>query len=248
MTRIVYHEAGDVQSLQFVTPFQFGVYSDESHTGFTVTDGVVGATTDQIFGSGFFYDGRTGAPTGGTVAGMRAFYEGDRAFDISGMNLPAAQLMHDVDSHSRGKIIHDFLGGADQEFGSSQGDALFGYGGDDTLNGRADDDKLIGGAGQDHLKGGAGADTFVFLKLGDSTNAAPDVITDLSNDDTINLKAIDRDLTLVSAFDGHAHELVLTYDARHDRTVLQADVDGDGHADMTVLISGDHHDFTNFAL
>ena len=64
----------------------------------------------------------------------------------------------------------------------------------------------------------------------------------------IDLQRIDPDLQLVSAFDGHAHELTLSYDAAHDRTSLQADLNGDGKADMTVWISGDHHDFTNFVL
>ncbi len=140
--------------------------------------------------------------------------------------------------------------------GSHIGQTIWGGAFDDNLYGMGGDDVLIGGAGKDRLTGGSGNDTFVFKSLSDSTNAAPDVIRDLSPGDRIDLSAIDANpnnptdqaFHLVTALNHHGREIALTYDAAHDRTVLQADVDGDGAADMTVWILGDHHTFTDFIL
>src|SRR3978361_2039478 len=70
---------------------------------------------------------------------------------------------------------------------------MFGLGGDDTLAGSNLSDALIGGAGQDTLTGIQGHDHFVYQDLSDSTVAAPDLITDLSYRDTIDLHQIDSD-------------------------------------------------------
>lgn len=247
MAEFVFNHAEDMSSLQFLTAFQFGTYSNDTRTSFDVTDGVVGAVTDHITGTGFYWNAY-GQPTQGTITGVNSFYNGKDVIDISGLDLSASALEHHLAEHDTHKLINDFLGGNDQETGSGHKDGLYGYGGDDTLIGGGGADTLVGGQGQDELSGGAGSDQFVFEKLADSTNVAPDTITDLTNKDVIDLHEIDPHLQLVSAFDGHAHELTMTYDAADDRTVLQADVDGDGKADMTVWITGDHHNFTNFVL
>ena len=209
-----------------------------------MADSHLGVVIDHVTGTDFFWD-RNGVVTDGTITAISGEYQGP-TFDMTGMDLDVAKLNHDVALGDHGKIINDFLGGDDQETGSAFNDGLFGYGGDDTLDGKAGHDALVGGMGQDILTGGAGHDKFVFTRVGESTNESPDTITDLTNKDVIDLHRIDPDLQLVAAFDGHAHELTLTYDAANDRTSLQADLDGDGHADMTVWIAGDHHDFTRF--
>ena len=88
----------------------------------------------------------------------------------------------------------------------------------------------------------------------DFAGAAIDTIVDLSAEDVIDLSAIDANthkagdqaFALVGAFSHHAGELTLTKDGKF--TTLAADVNGDGVADLTVSIKGDHHDFSNFVL
>lgn len=140
--------------------------------------------------------------------------------------------------------------------GAGSFDSLSGGAGNDTLDGGAGGDLLTGGAGADMLIGGDDGDVFIFLKLSDSAGAKADLITDLTNDDLIDLSAIDADAThggnqafhLATKFTHHAGELVLAYSAGTDQTLLRGDVDGDGTADFQVRISGDHTDFTGFTL
>jgi Ca2+-binding RTX toxin-like protein len=135
-------------------------------------------------------------------------------------------------------------------------DLISGGAGKDTLIGGGGDDTLIGGARGDILTGGAGDDRYVFTSLGESGPSHADTITDLHAGDLIDLSAIDADRTtagdqafhLVSAFSHHAGELVLSYDAGSDATTLSGDSDGDGVADLKILITGDASGFTGFAL
>lgn len=135
-------------------------------------------------------------------------------------------------------------------------DTLIGGRGADHLSGAEGDDKLVGGADGDTLTGGAGADRFFYLDVKDSTAAASDLITDLDASDTLYLQPIDADVHtngnqafhLVGAFSGQAGELTVSYDSGTGFTTVAGDVDGDGSADLVIRITGDHHDFTNFAL
>lgn len=144
------------------------------------------------------------------------------------------------------------------------------FGGSDTLTsienvqGSAYDDVLIGNSGAnkfdsysgvDTLTGGGGADTFVFTYAGQSPNVSPVVITDLSNDDTIDLHGIDadsgqdgdQDFTFVAQFTGHAGEARMFLDTGGN-TRVQLDTNGDGAADDCIIMQGDHTDFENFVL
>ena len=146
--------------------------------------------------------------------------------------------------------------GNDKVYGGVGVDKLAGNVGNDSLFGGLDNDRLTGGAGRDTLRGDAGADFFIFVALTDSLSTGSDRIVDLTDFDTIDLRRIDADSTqggdqafvLVNHFSGEAGELFLRYQASSDRTILRADVDGDRTADLTVTISGDHADFTGFAL
>lgn len=141
-------------------------------------------------------------------------------------------------------------------YGGNGADAMIGGHLGDTLTGGADADTLQGGGGADQLTGGDDADVFRFQNVLDSTHRAHDTITDLENTDFIDVSGIDadtvlagkQDFVLVSAFSGHAGELVVSYSAKLGATTVKGDVDGDGHADLYILISGDHSDFTNFVL
>src|ERR1044072_7841447 len=155
MTKLTYDQSGNVRTLQFITAFQFGSYSDQSHTGFDVTDGVGGQATDHLTGYGH-YSARLGIPTEGTITAMSGDFGGAAYFEMSGLDLSVSTPMHELDLHNRAKLANDFFGGADQEVGSNDSDALYGYGGDDTLSGKGGGDDLAAGAGQDLLTGGGG--------------------------------------------------------------------------------------------
>ena len=83
-----------------------------------------------------------------------------------------------------------------------------------------------------------------------------DRITDLEDQDVIYLKKIDANtgqsgnqaFHLADHFTGHAGELVLSYQSGSNQTKVQGDVNGDGAADFTIVLNGDHTDFTNFVL
>lgn len=158
--------------------------------------------------------------------------------------------------------------GRDQLLGGNGADALSGAGGRDVLSGNAgadslaggdDVDQLRGGAGADRLTGGAGrdvliggdaaggfpgdgaADTFVFETVSDSAagGATRDIIRDFEQGlDLIDLSAIDPGLTFVgaAAFSGTAGE-VRSF-VVNGNTVVRADVDGDGAADLEIFVNG----------
>jgi Ca2+-binding RTX toxin-like protein len=162
----------------------------------------------------------------------------------------------------------DTLVGVENVVGSDEADSLTGdradnvlqddVGGDaaDTLSGGGGDDTLIVHLGnvRDRLSGGAGHDSFVFLPT--AASVVGDEITDLTARDTIDLTAIDADaglagdqaFTLVDKFDGRAGEAVLIYHADRDLTSLLLDTNGDGSADITLILDGRHANFTGFAL
>jgi peptidase M10/serralysin-like protein len=136
--------------------------------------------------------------------------------------------------------------------GDAGANLLTGGEGNDKLSGMDGADRIVGGAGADMLSGGAGSDVFVFSQATDSDVASTDRIFDLDAGDRIDLSAIDADValkgdqafTVVDSFDGHAGELVLDYRAKGDVTWLLADVDGDGAADVQIMLRGG--DFTGF--
>jgi Ca2+-binding RTX toxin-like protein len=141
--------------------------------------------------------------------------------------------------------------GADSLCGGAGSDAINGGSGDDLLNGGDGDDMLNGGAGRDLFTGGDGADRFVFGK-GQSGAAAEtrDVITDFSQaqGDLIDLSRFDANSSIASkqafqfigtaALGGHAGEL--HYCLSNGATVVEGDVNGDGHADFQLELTGSY--------
>lgn len=131
-------------------------------------------------------------------------------------------------------------------FGEIGADLLNGGSGKDRLFGAAGNDTLIGSTGADSLYGGAGADLFVFVSLSDSTRQARDYIDDFTraDGDRIDLSALDADSGQRGAqdfsyigkqdFSGDAGELRWVRTAH--ATYVQADVDGDGAADLVIVI------------
>jgi hypothetical protein len=139
--------------------------------------------------------------------------------------------------------------------GSDGNDALSGMNDDDTLTGGQGRDTLTGGRGADVLTGGAGIDTFVFDSVFD-LRSGHDVIQDLNNHDFIDLSGMDvhpnqagdQAFHIVSAFDGHKGEIVVSYDAGRSLTTIEFDLNHDGSADATIVALGDHRSFSHFVL
>ena len=139
--------------------------------------------------------------------------------------------------------------GDDSVDGGLGEDQLFGGGGQDTILGGDGDDRITGGAKADSLTGGLGADVFYFVHGGGSRAAGHsgalrgDTIADfVSGQDRINLAAIDADLTVggdqAFVFIGTAAFAAVAGQLRYAGGLLEADLDGDGLADMQFAVTG----------
>lgn len=182
--------------------------------------------------------------------------DGDDSFDSSAGRMRGSVYAGVGDDTLIGSGKADVLNGDEQDGspGAGGADLLRGMGGADSLLGGDGADTLIGGAGGDTLVGGDGDDVFKFNRVGDSTGAGIDQISDLTDTDVIDLRSIDADtgtggdqgFAIVGSFTHHAGELTLSYDSANERTVILGDVDGDASGDLIIIVSGDHTDFTNF--
>lgn len=135
--------------------------------------------------------------------------------------------------------------------GNSGNNQLSGRGGDDGLNGGAGNDRMIGGDGRDWMRGGDGADDFVFRSTAESGVgwAERDLIDGFEHGaDVINLYSIDANTGAagnqaftfigVAGFSGQAGELRADTWRGGDFVLLEMDVNGDGWADMQIMVLG----------
>jgi hypothetical protein len=146
------------------------------------------------------------------------------------------------DWHVRGNELDNRITGS---FGNN---VLMGMGGDDILIGGGGDDLLIGGNAADTMTGGEGSDRFDFRSLSEvGVGIDRDTITDfVSGEDLIGLGRIDADLGhsgnqafhIVEAFSGAAGELAIRQ--QDGKTLVDADVDGDGLSDFQIELYGLH--------
>ena len=132
--------------------------------------------------------------------------------------------------------------------GNAGANRLDGGGGADALEGGAGNDTLVGGAGADTLSGGSGADVFRFLVEGDSAPEGEDLVYDFSqaDGDRLDLSLIDADTALAGdntftfigedAFTGTAGQL--RFMAAGSDTWLVGDTNGDGTADLKIVLRG----------
>jgi Ca2+-binding RTX toxin-like protein len=208
--------------------------------------------------------GQTSTLTGAMLDNVETLwvYGGDYAITMRDSTVAAGASMHLYagDLESGQHVAFDGSAERDGTYtitGGADSDTLTGGRGDDSIAAGSGDDVITGGRGGDLLSGEDGADTFIYGALSDSGHHGQfDLITDLDDGDTIDLSALDANTAkagdqafhIVTAFSGHAGELVLTYNADSDLTTLAVDVNGDSKADMAVQIAGDHHDFTHFVL
>lgn len=154
------------------------------------------------------------------------------------------------------------LDGNDQLFGGSGNDALSGGSGADTLAGEGDNDRIGAGDGNDSLSGGAGADTLeggdgadtmaggaggdmFFFRNGDLT-LTPDRIIDFNaaEGDKISVTMMDANVNVAGdqkfAFLGTGKFTKVAGQARYDvidgQSHVSFDVNGDGVADMKLIV------------
>ena len=173
-------------------------------------------------------------------------YVADATSAATGVVVFGGQLADTLTGGAGGDALN---GGAGDDVLSGLGgaDTLMGGAGADTLDGGGAADVLIGGAGADTLTGGSGADRFVYPSLADSAVGAADTITDFATGDRIDLSAISAVDMLAGgaqlhfgATAGHAGDIVASYDAGNDRTVVDVYADGDATADSEIWLSGNH--------
>jgi Ca2+-binding RTX toxin-like protein len=124
---------------------------------------------------------------------------------------------------------------------------IFGGQGADTISGSQTGDLITGGTGADSLRGGGGADAFLYRSVADSTSAAHDTIQDFASGDIINVSQIDAiagggndafNFIGSNAFSNTAGELRAVFE--NNAWTVQGDVNGDGIADIEMLIVSDH--------
>jgi Ca2+-binding RTX toxin-like protein len=124
---------------------------------------------------------------------------------------------------------------------------IFGGTGADTISGSQSGDLITGGTGADSLRGGGGADTFIYRTVADSTSSAHDTIHDFAGGDIINLSQIDAisggandAFTFIgsNAFSNTAGELRAVFE--NNAWTVQGDVNGDGIADIEMIVVSDH--------
>lgn len=215
--------------------------------------GIAGGTTSGNADGGTGYD-VLGLNYGFTIdleAGTARSYNAD--YTISGFEAVRAMS----DSIVRGSASADTIFVSDIFDAESASVRFEGAGGADRLTGSRGQDSLSGGAGTDVIRGGMGADTLtgglggdVFVYAADeSAPSARDRITDFGTGaDRIDLSAIDRDpstprldkLDFIgrAAFSGEAGEV--RFGLTGKTTVIEADLDGDRIADLSILLDGRH--------
>ena len=138
-------------------------------------------------------------------------------------------------------------GAGNRILGFNGDDRLFGFDGDDTLLGMRGADTLTGGQGVDTLQGGGGADIFAFNAVSESTLSMRDRITDfgvggadrvdLSNIDANALVAGNQAFTFVGSA-GFTAAGQVRFATNGVNGVVQADVNGDGTVDFSILLDG----------
>ncbi len=208
------------------------------------------STTDVTgsMSSGSFAIGYSGVVA--DVAGNSVTFQNTESFNIttgSGNDTITTGDRNDTITGGAGNDILSGGGGSDTIRGNQGSDIIHGGAGNDVLFGGQGADHIFGDQGSDVMTGGENNDTFVFDSLTASFNGAPDLITDFSPGDRIDLSAIDADTSVggdqafhVGGGGGHAGDIVATYDAGNDRTVLSLYVDNNGSVDSTIWLTGNH--------
>lgn len=192
----------------------------------------------------------------GMVTGITIF-EADGTTPIlvaEGVTVDAAtaQSILDGSALADGTLLTELLFDGPITFtGGDTGDFLTGTDGPDSLDGGGGNDALFGLGGVDTLVGGSDSDIFVFVAVSDSPAGSPDRVGDFTVDsDLIDLSAIDADPATADnddflfigtdGFSGTPGELRVADTGTGDDAgaLVQGDTDGDGSADLEILLVG----------
>lgn len=229
--------------------FVDGRAGDDSIFGRSGDDTLLGDTGNDLLYGGLGTDvltGGSGADTlcGGTGAdqmtggfGADSFVvdsAADRVFELRGQG---KDTVHSTVNWTLGLWVEalTLLGDtAIDGFGNALGNELTGNSAANLLDGRKGDDILDGGAGADQLSGGRGADQFVF-----NTTSGLDTITDFDRSEGDVLR-FDEELTGTFVYRGAAGFTGGSdnTEARVQDGRVQVDLDGNGTADISVILTG----------
>ncbi|MBR0558156.1 endo alpha-1,4 polygalactosaminidase [Ciceribacter sp. L1K23] len=177
-------------------------------------------------------------------------YDGDPAYirPTSGANTLRGSNLADTIDGLGGNDRISGRNGNDTLKGGTGNDTLFGGGGADKIWGGSGNDVIQGGHGADRLSGGTGQDRFVFKSVAETTfaSAGRDTILDFSRaqHDKIDLSAIDanttrggnQSFTFIGSHGFHGKAGELRFQKISGDTHILADVNGDGRADLAVVL------------
>lgn len=135
-----------------------GTYVQRTSTLVSISSS--GGFVDNFFGSGFTYNAQD-IPSGGTVTRYQQLLNGQVIFDLTGVNVPATQVVQWAMTGNNYGAMEVILGGADSIQGSNFGDLIGGFGGADTIMGGNGADSIAGMDGANYLRGDAGNDVLV---------------------------------------------------------------------------------------
>lgn len=221
------------------------------NTGFEKIELTGGATLDLTT-----YQYNTTFADGTTIAGNGTL-EIDMGFNdtFNGTHMAVATgssistLINGYDFSGGSDIVKGMNGATNTIYGNAGVDKLIGGNLGDIINGGSETDKIRGDGGADVLTGGSGADVFKFRNASDSgLGANADIITDfVSGTDKLNFLRIDADANTAGdqafnfvgtgAFTGGGLGSIRYVDTGSDIRV-EVDVDGNGVADMHVMLQG----------
>ncbi len=226
-------------------------------SGIVDMDGLIGIETLELQGGATIQ--LTSLEFGGLASNASLSGTGIIEIDMAGATQSViartmtVQAGSNIDFEITGSGNNDVIKAANNAnnviIGNTGSDILVGGNLADVIDGGSAIDKIRGDGGADTLTGGDGADVFKFRQIGDSgLGANADVITDfLSGTDKLNFLRIDADANMAGdqaftfvgtgAFSGGGVGSIRYSDLGADLRV-EADVNGDGIADMHVMLQG----------
>ena len=220
----------------------------------TLTGTLAGIEEIQLVGKTLIMNGTqfaTGLATNGVISGagtlVVAMVAGTN-FLAQGLAMNTASVAFNVIGSSGADIIKANANAVNIINSGDSNDQVRGGALNDQINGGNGNDKIIGFTGADTLTGGAGADQFRYLFASDSTVGARDHITDfLAGTDKFNFSLLDADpvaagrqaLTFIDtlAFSATGTAQV-RYGVSGADLLVQVDLDGNGTADMEIVLDG----------
>jgi autotransporter-associated beta strand protein len=236
------HGGADSDTLTLAGTVSLGAVS--GFEALALSGGATYTTTGAQFAGGFnLFSTLSGSGT--IIVNLSA---GDTILNARGMS-GGATVNFIVNGSIFADSIKIALGTAGTITGGIGTDIIVGGNLDDTIDGGVEIDKIRGGGGADTLTGGAGPDVFKYRDASDSgIGVAADIITDfVSGSDRLNFARIDTNSGLagdqgfafvgIGAFIGGGTASIRYVDLGADLRV-DADVNGDGTADMHILLQG----------